>query len=259
MRKESTRQVPGTLFEGMTSVRAVIRAAEEGLSDRRILRLLVAEERKSARAKDLGWLRAMSQKHGFPIEFVPEADLDSLTVGATHGGVAAECSARSIPALDAASPSPDGFWIMLEGIEDPYNFGYALRSLYACGADGVVLSPRNWMSAAGVVCRSFAGASELLPAYESDPSEAAAFFRERGYKILAAGIRDSVSSFECDMKKPLFLVIGGEKRGISASLLAAADRIVRINYGRAFWGSLSAASAATMLGYEVLRQNGKGE
>ena len=57
------------------------------------------------------------------------------------------------------------------------------------------------------------------------------------------------------MRKPLFLIVGGEKRGISAAALAEADTIVRIDYGRAFGGSLSAASAAAMLGYEVLRQN----
>ena len=55
--------------------------------------------------------------------------------------------------------------------------------------------------------------------------------------------------------KPLFLIVGGEKRGISRKLLDRADLIVRIDYGRAFRGSLSAASACAMLGYEVLRQN----
>ena len=144
---------------------------------------------------------------------------------------------------------------MLEGIEDPYNFGYALRSLWVCGADAVVLSPRNWMSAAGTVCRSSAGASELLPLYVSDGPGSARFFRQRGYRVLAAGIRDSVSSFDAEMKRPLYLIIGGEKRGISAALLAEADAVVRIDYGRPFAGSLSAASAAAMLGYEVMRQN----
>jgi len=258
MKKEASRQVPGTLFEGMTSVRAVLRAMEEGISDRKLLRLLAAEERRDARAKELSWLGRMAEKHGFPIEYVPEADLDEMTVGATHGGIAAECSDRTIPSLSSADPS-GGFWVMLEGIEDPYNFGYAIRSLYACGTDGIVLSPRNWMNAAGVVCRSSAGASELLPFVVSEPVEAARFFRQKGFRILAAGIRDSVSSFDCDMRKPLFLIVGGEKRGISASLLAEADEIVRIDYGREFPGSLSAASAASMLGYEVLRQNRKTE
>ena len=173
MKKETSRQTPGTLFEGMTSVRAVLGAMERGLSDRRVVRILAADERRIAREKELGWLARMGEKHGFPIEFLPEEELDGMTVGATHGGIAAECTDRTIPPLTEASPSPDGFWIMLEGIEDPYNFGYALRSLYACGADGVVLSPRNWMSAAGVVCRSSAGASELLPAFVSEPTSSA--------------------------------------------------------------------------------------
>ena len=180
-----------------------------------------------------------------------------MTTGNTHGGILAECTPRTIPALTAEAVKPDGFYVMIEGIEDPYNFGYAIRSLYACGADGIVLSPRNWMSAAGVVCRSSAGASELFPLFECDPVESSAVFRQLGYKVLCAGIRDSVSSFECDMRKPVYLIVGGEKRGISSALLDTADQIVRIDYGREFQGSLSAASAATVLGYEVMRANRK--
>ena len=255
MKKEESRFSSGTVFEGMTSIRAVLRASEEGRSDRRIIRILVDETKTKSRAKELGWLRHEAEKMGFALDFVPAAEIDELTTGSTHGGIVAECTDRTIPLLESYDAPVDGFAVMLEGIEDPYNFGYALRSLYACGADAVVLSPRNWMSAAGVVCRSSAGASELLPVYVADPVMSARFFQDRGYRVLCAGIRDSVSSFECDMKKPLYLIVGGEKRGISGALLDEADAIVRIDYGRAFGGSLSAASAAAMLGYEVLRQN----
>jgi 23S rRNA (guanosine2251-2'-O)-methyltransferase len=61
--------------------------------------------------------------------------------------------------------------------------------------------------------------------------------------------------YEANFKKPLLLIVGGEKRGISSSLLSKADEIVRIEYGRSFRGSLSAASAATILSYEIYRQN----
>ena len=57
------------------------------------------------------------------------------------------------------------------------------------------------------------------------------------------------------VKKPLFLVIGGEKRGISSSLLSSADIIVRIDYASNFKGSLSAASSAAIIGFEIMRQN----
>ena len=257
MKKEESRFADSTLFEGMTSIRAVIYAHDNGIGDRIIKRIIVDESKKKSRAKELGWLNFKSGEMGFDIVYVTSDEIDALTTGNTHGGIIAECSERTIPQLSECEIRSGGFYVMIEGIEDPYNFGYALRSLYACGADGIVLSPRNWMSAAGVVCRSSAGASELLPIYESDPAASAEYFKKHGYRVLCAGIRDSVSSFDCDMKYPVYLIVGGEKRGISGALLDTADEVVRIDYAVDFGGSLSAASAASMLGYEVMRQNRK--
>ncbi len=256
MKKEESRFENGTVFEGMTSIRAVIKSNETG-HGRRILELVVDTESKNKLKKELSWLRHKSDELGFEIRTTSSEEIASLTVGNTHGGIIAICGERKIPDISDFEIKENGFYVMLEGIEDPYNFGYALRSLYACGADGVVLSPRNWMSAAGVVCRSSAGASEILPLCTSDPVRSAEHFKTRGYKVVCAGIRDSVSSFEAEMKNPIYLIIGGEKRGISSALLECADQIVRIDYGREFPLSLSAASAASMLAYEVMRGNTK--
>lgn len=239
----------------MTSIRAVISAGENGISDRRIDKLLIDKGKQKSKAKEIGWLRFKSGEMGFGIEFVEAEELDKLTTGSTHGGIIALCTDRTIPSLGDSEIKTDGFYALLEGIEDPYNFGYAIRSLYACGVDGIVLSPRNWLSAAGVVCRSSAGTSEMLPCFISDGVVGARYFKSRGYKVVCAGIRDSVSSFDCDMTRPVFLIVGGEKRGISSALLDEADCIVRIDYDRQFGGSLSAASAASMLAYEIMKQN----
>ena len=63
--------------------------------------------------------------------------------------------------------------------------------------------------------------------------------------------------YESDLTLPIFLIIGGEKRGISKPVLEKADAIVRIDYGRDFPAALSVASAAAILGFEVYRQNRK--
>ena len=144
---------------------------------------------------------------------------------------------------------------MLEGIEDPYNFGYSLRSLYATGCDGIILTERNWMSAAGVVARSSAGASELFPIFKSDPIDAAKFFKEQGYTIVCADENTDNVLGKCELKLPLLLIVGGEKRGISSALIKHADLKVKINYNRDFHASLSAASATPMFAYEIMRQN----
>lgn len=250
-----------TLLEGMTSISALINGIRDGINSRTIEKVYFDREKTHSKGKELGFLRAVSTELGFEIELTDADSIDRMTIGSTHGGIVAHCGERPLPSLEAAFlkngtfARSDGFFVMLEGIEDPYNFGYALRSLYAAGVDGVILSPRNWMGAAGVVARASAGASERLPMAVCEPETAVKMFHERQYRVLCAGIRDSVGLYEADMKRPLLLVVGGEKRGISRVVLDQADQVVRIDYGRNFRGSLSAASAATVLGFEVLRQN----
>ena len=144
---------------------------------------------------------------------------------------------------------------MMDGIEDPYNFGYSLRSLYACGCNGILLPMRNWMSAAGVVCRSSAGASELLPMWTAEAEDIVKIFKQKGYQIVCAHEKTENVLGKCELKLPILLLVGGEKRGVSASVLAYADTLVRIDYKSEFRASLSAASATTIFAYEIARQN----
>lgn len=255
MIKEVLRFSDSTVFEGMTSLRAVLEAGRSGISDRKIIRVLYDTAKESAKVKELSYIRRMARELSFDVLGVTAEEIDSVCTGTSHGGILAECTERTIPPLTPGNLLPNGFAVMIEGIEDPYNFGYALRTIYAAGADAVILTPRNWMSAAGVVCRSSAGASELLPLFVCDPVEAASLAHGAGYKVVCAGIRDSVSAFDADLRHPVFLIVGGEKRGISRAVLDTADTVVRLDYGREFRGSLSAASAASVLAYEVLRQN----
>ena len=255
MIKETSRQVASTVFEGMTSLSAVIESALAGKTDRRITEVLYDRSKEKSKAKEIAYLRRMAEKLDFTVSEADAEEIDALASGNSHGGIIARCTERTISPLTAESLPKAGFVVMIEGIEDPYNFGYALRSIYAAGADAVILTPRNWMSAAGVVCRSSAGASELLPLFVSEPEEAVHKAKAAGYKVVCAGIRDSVSAFDTDLTRPIFLIVGGEKRGISRAVLDLADEVVRLDYGRPFRGSLSAASAASILAYEVLRQN----
>jgi len=253
MIKEEQKFTASDILEGMTSISALLNSPAE--NDRKIERVLIDNAKRKSKASEIGFLIAKSHEKNFPIEFVEAEVIASHTIGNTHGGILAFCTPRTIPALTSKTILPNTFYVYLDGIEDPYNFGYTVRSLYAAGVSGVILPPRNWMSAAGIVARASAGASELIPMYCANGEEAVEQFRAAGYQILCAGIRDSVSVFEEQFPYPILLIVGGEKRGISRALLNTADRIVRIDYGREFRGSLSAASAATVMAFEIFRQN----
>lgn len=255
MIKEEKRFITSNIMEGMTSISALLAAKAAGVNDRPIYEIWFDKAKKEKKMREFGFLQAKTRELGIPLLLVDATTIEENCIGNTHGGVIALCGERTLPLPDAESLPENAFLCYLEGIEDPYNFGYALRSLYAAGCDGILLGERNWLSAAGVVARSSAGASEALPVFAGDPLEALKSLKKKGYRIVTAGIRDSVSLYEANLKKPLLLVVGGEKRGISAAVNALSDQTVRIDYGREFRGSLSAASAATVLAFEVLHQN----
>lgn len=259
MQKEYLKFKDALCFEGMTSIRAIIKGIDSGINDRQISTILFDKDKMDKNAKTIGYLKAVSNKYGFELEQTSSDVLEEITLGNSHGGIVAICKERTIPCLSHdlfnAEIKKNGFYAMIQGIEDPYNFGYALRSLYAVGCDGIILGERNWMSAAGVVCRSSAGASEMFPVYKGDEIEIARLFKENGYSVVCADERTDNVLGECDLHFPILLVVGGEKRGISRTLLDLADTLVKIPYGREFQASLSAASATTMFAYEIMRQN----
>ena len=256
MQKENIKFSDSLVFEGMTSIRAIIKSMDANISDRRIEKILLDKEKIKKNLKEIGYLKAVSEKYRFEVFETDSGEIDSLTLGTSHGGIIAISSDRTIPCLTHESDIVEnGFYAMIEGIEDPYNFGYALRSLYAMGCDGIILTERNWMSAAGVVARSSAGASEMLNMYTSSGTDAVEIFKAKGYGVVCADVRTDNVLGSCEMKKPILLIVGGEKRGISKGVLSLADMLVKIDYGRDFRASLSAASAVTMFAYEIRRQN----
>ena len=256
MQKESLKFSDSTVFEGMTSIRAIIAANEKKIHNRKITKILFDVNRISKISKEVGYLKAVSSKYSFDVVESTTEEIDNLSLGNSHGGIIAITEDRILQKLSEKNEVlPNGFYCMIQGIEDPYNFGYSLRSLYATGCNGIILPERNWMSAAGVVARSSAGASELFEIYESDPEFAVNFFKKKGYSIVCADERTDNLLGKCELKLPILLIVGGEKRGISRSIIDKADILVKINYAREFKASLSAASATTMFAYEIMRQN----
>ena len=137
MIKEDVKFQNSVVFEGMTSIRAIIKGNELGYNDRKIEKILFDKEKYSKIAKNIGYLKAVSNKYGFIVEETTAEKLEEISLGNTHGGIVAVCKERTIPCLNASDfdgkIKKNGFYAMIQGIEDPYNFGYALRSLYAVG------------------------------------------------------------------------------------------------------------------------------
>lgn len=240
------------LLEGHVSVEAALEAGVRPVH--RIWAVRPGDHR-------LRRLRALSRDRGVEIDQVDPAAIGELAAGRTHGGVLGLAGPRAARSVDEIlSEMGEGpLLVMLDGIEDPFNFGQAVRALYASGADGLVVR-RSWDSALATVTRASAGATELMPtATARTADEAASAARGAGMRVACAVSDPEVTELHAaDLTGGLLLLIGGERRGVTRSFVEEADLRVRIGYGRPGAPDLGAAAAAAIIGFEALRQRRTG-
>jgi 23S rRNA (guanosine2251-2'-O)-methyltransferase len=240
-----------TWLEGRISIEAAIRG-----NNRTIDAVYI---RRGKWDRETRHLLNLAEKDGINIEIIDDAFIAKHAAGKSHGGLLARSGPRHFATLHDLLEGPaNPLVVMLDGIEDPFNFGQAVRALYAAGASGLVVRPRNWLSATGTVTRASAGATELMPTAVAESAlEAAAFFRERDLMVACTAKKSAISLYEADLSESLFLLIGGEKRGITRSFLDLADLRLTIPYGRSFKHSLGAAASTAIFAFELARQRGQ--
>jgi TrmH family RNA methyltransferase len=183
--------------------------------------------------------------------------VDTLVLGdAQFGALSSVVTPTGILAV-VRTPRPEprpgdmNACVMLEELQDPGNLGSILRSCAAAGVAHVLLSRGCAYAWAPRVLRAGMGAHFALSIYEGADLEAAAR-QFRGARI--ATRQDSPGTiFDADLKGPVALMLGNEGAGLSAGLLATADRVVSIPMpGRA--ESLNVAAAAAVCLFERVRQ-----
>lgn len=241
-----------TVLEGQISVEAALRARS-----REIDALLIDDRLRDRRDRRFAALLRLAADARVPVRRVSIDEIKRHASGRTHGGIVALSGPRLHIALDALLAGHERPWIaMLDGLEDPYNYGQAVRALYAAGAHGLVVRERDWEGAAGVVARASAGASELFPtAAVGSALDAAEALGRAGLTVACAARGEGAASpDDAELSGPLFLVLGGERRGVSRPLLERADLLLELPYGRRFPHSLGLATATAALAWEVLRQ-----
>lgn len=200
-------------------------------------------------------VRRVAKKMGLSIEKQPRATLDALAGTGKHGGVIAVAGPRAFQSLDELAGD---WWVMLDGVEDPFNFAHAVRALWAAGCKGLIVRPRNWNvgDATATVVRASAGASELIPtALAETPVEAIEFARNKGMRTVAAATgSESIAVYEADLTGPTLLLIGGEHRGLQRAALEIIDQIIQVPYGRDYDPALGTVAATSAIAFEMLRQ-----
>ena len=146
------------------------------------------------------------------------------------------------------------FCVILDGIQDPFNFGAVIRSAEVFGAHAVFLGETGQVGVTSMVVRSSAGAVNRIPIARVPDLEAlAGDLKSRGIRIVAASEKAAGQLMDTDFRTGSAIVIGNEGVGPRPGLISLCDAVAKIPQAGHI-GSLNAAVAAGIFFYEVRRQ-----
>lgn len=189
-----------------------------------------------------------------PYRLMPADELARAAGTPHHGGICAVATAREVPLLDAAAPPQHRFLLALDGVGNPHNLGAVARSAAFFGVRALLLheAPGSAMPS-DAAYRVAEGGLEHLALHRTGDLARAVRSLQPWYRSVAATLGgDGVPPRDIPVDRPTLLVLGNEEHGVSADVLAACRRHVRVT-PRGAVQSLNVAQAAAVLLYALAR------
>ena len=191
-------------------------------------------------------------------------ELDKLTDGAVHQGVALQLPAYEYAELDEvaskalARDDDHGLLVACDGITDPHNLGAIIRSAAAFGADGVIITERRSASLTASAWKASAGAAaRLRVAKVTNLNRGLESLSKAGFMIAGlAGEAETDIAGTPGVTGPLVLVVGSEGAGLARLVREHCDALVSIPITSKV-ESLNASVATAIALYEVSRTRGQ--
>ena len=233
-------------------------AVVEALRARVPVKSIYVAERISVDDRVREVLKIAADRH-LPLLEVPRPELDRITGGAVHQGLA-----LTVPPYEYAHPDDlvtaardageQPLVVAVDGITDPRNLGAVVRSAAAFGAHGVVVPERRsagmtagaWKSSAGAAARvRVAKATNLARQLRS--------YADAGMFVVGLAGSGDIDLSEVEAAaEPLCIVVGSEDSGLSRVVEQSCDLVARIPVADDI-ESLNAGVAAGIALYEIAR------
>jgi len=210
----------------------------------------------SAHGEVITKIRELANRLHVPLNsgYIPDTDADVPTQGVrarirlpeVHGDF------EALDEIVHSKPAP--LVLLLDGIEDPRNFGAILRTAYAAGVDAVLFRQRRQSPLTEVVFKTSAGCAALIDLYQvTSLDKTVRTLKQNGWWVTAAAPDPHAKSYsEFDWDRPTILILGAEGAGVSPLLLKRADLMVKIPLYRDI-DSLNVAAAAAVLLFEAAK------
>ncbi|MGN0155341.1 MAG: TrmH family RNA methyltransferase [Lachnospiraceae bacterium] len=185
-------------------------------------------------------------------ELVTEHIMQSVSDTKTPQGVISLVKRQHYSTEDVCQ-APQPLIMALENIQDPGNLGTILRTAEGAGVTGILMSRDTVDIYNPKVVRATMGSIFRIPfCYVDDLTEFVTRLNGENFETYSAHLQGT-SFYDFDYRNPTIFCIGNEGNGLSRELSNATKYKIKIPMmGKV--ESLNAATAATVLMYEAMRQ-----
>ncbi|WP_121257894.1 23S rRNA (guanosine(2251)-2'-O)-methyltransferase RlmB [Nocardioides ferulae] len=251
------RRRTGGDVEWIAGRNSVVEALREGVP---VTGVYVAEgAERDGRLREAFRLAA---EQGVSLLEVGRGELDRLTGGAVHQGLAAK-----IPAYEYAHPDDllaraeelgePPLVVVLDSVTDPRNLGAVVRSAAAFGAHGVVVPERRAAGMTASAWKTSAGAAARIPVAQTvNLTRTLKAYQDAGCMVVGLAADGDATLPDLDLADgPLVVVVGSEGKGLSRLVAETCDQLVSIPMANNV-ESLNAGVAASVTLYAIARARG---
>jgi TrmH family RNA methyltransferase len=185
---------------------------------------------------------------GTKIYLVKDSILKQLSSTETPQGIAAVVKNKAVDLQNK-----QGFYILVDKLQDPGNMGTIIRSAHASGAIGIIMTKGTVDPYNEKTLRSTMGSIFNIEIIEDFDLSKTKGLKNSGFKLIVSSLEDSQDFFTVDLSGKVIIAVGNEGSGISDEIYSLEDIRVKIPMpGGA--ESLNAGAAASIMMFEIVRQ-----
>ncbi|CAH9015196.1 23S rRNA (guanosine(2251)-2'-O)-methyltransferase RlmB [Candidatus Nitrosacidococcus sp. I8] len=206
-------------------------------------------------------IKILAYTRGVTPFFVTQKNLDDLSLGANHQGVAVQfltqlptTEDQLFTLLKGLTDSP--FLLILDSIQDPHNLGACLRTAEAAGVHGVIVPKDQAVSITSTVRKVASGAAERVPFITvTNLTRTINKLKDQGVWVVGAVVSEGTSLYQMELKGSIAVVLGAEGKGLRRLVQTHCDYLASIPMCGAI-GSLNVSVATGVFLFEIQRQRG---
>lgn len=173
----------------------------------------------------------MARDKGYKVEKISSRDMDKMfpKTNQGYGAIAQDYQYSNLEKEVLKTKNGRKIFLVLDGINDPHNFGAILRSCDAFSIDGVIIPKNRSVGITEVVAKVSTGAIEYVPIIMvNNLAQSLKYLKKNNFWVVGTDASADLLCKDIDKELNIAVIIGSEGFGMSRIVKDECDYMVKI-------------------------------